>query len=93
MIIVAIAALSLVVLTAVIAVFGDGLPSFPSEAVTYINMFISYLQAGAGIFFSFVRPNVVKTLFGLTVTVSGLISGYKAVMWVMKKIPMFGVSD
>lgn len=93
MIIVAIVALSLVVLTAIVAVFGSGLPSFPSEVMQAFNFILGYIQQGAGIVYAYTYDSVVKAMLGLTLAAVVVYEGYKLVMWVAKKVPMFGVSD
>lgn len=92
MIIVAIIALSLVVITAIAAVF-VGLPTFPSTVTSMMDMFVSILQQGAGVFWAFVLPDVVKAEITFTLAIIVIYEAYKLVMWVMTKIPMFGVSD
>lgn len=92
MIIVAIVALSAVVLLAIAAVL-VGLPSYPAEVSSAMNLFLDYLRQGVGIFYSFVYPAPVKTMLAFTVALIALYEGYKLLMWVVKKIPMFGVSD
>lgn len=92
MIIVAIVALSAVVLLAVASALG-ALPSYPTSVVTYANMFLTYLGQGMGFVWNFVHPAPVKAMLAFTLAVIGVYEGYKLVMWVAKKIPMFGVSD
>lgn len=92
MILVAILALSGVVLLAIASALGT-LPSFPSSVVSMMNTFILYLQSGIGFIYNFVHPAAVKAMLGFTVAIIAVYEGYKIVMWVMKKIPMFGVSD
>lgn len=92
MILLAIIALSGVVLALIAGVLG-GLPAFPSSVTTYMSLFLTYLRAGCGFFWCFVHPAPVKAMLGFTVAVIGVYEAYKVVMWVMKKIPMFGVSD
>ncbi len=92
MIVVAIIALSLVVIGALVAVLG-GLPSYPAQVVEYANMFLGYLRSGMGFVYSFTNATAVKAMLGFTIAVMGLYEGYKLVMWVAKKVPMFGVSD
>lgn len=92
MIIVAIIALSGVVLVALYAAL-VGLPSFPAAAVTAINNILTYFGEGIGFLFYFTNYTVVRTLIYITLTFEGILMGYKFVMWVAKKIPMFGVSD
>lgn len=93
MILVAILALSLVVLTAVLAVFGNGLPAFPSVVTDTYNFMIGYIRQGASIFYTYCYPEVVRPLVTLTLAAVAIYEGYKLVMWVAKKVPMFGVSD
>lgn len=92
MIIVAIVALSGVVLLAIAAALG-AIPSYPTEVVDMMNELLTYLRAGIGFIYNFVHPAPVKAMLAFTVAVIGVYEGYKIVMWVMKKIPMFGVSD
>lgn len=92
MIIIAIIALSGVVLVALYAAL-NGLPSFPSSIMTTVNYMAQYLGTGASFIYSFVYPSVIQALLAITVTVESIVLGYKFVMWIAKKIPMFGVSD
>ena len=92
MIILAIVALSLVVITALAAALGT-LPSYPTAVVTYANLFLSYLRSGLGFLYCFVNPAPVKAMLAFTAAIMAVYEGYKLVMWVVKKIPMFGVSD
>lgn len=92
MIIVAIVALSGVVLLAVYAVF-VGLPDFPPAVTSMIDQMLPYLSSGAKFLMSFVYPDVVVPLVSLLVAFYGVYEAYKFVMWVVKKIPMFGVSE
>lgn len=93
MILVAMVALAGVVLAAIVAVFGSGLPSLPDSVLSLASTFITYLRSGAGLFWSFVHPAPVKAMLGLTLAAYAVYEGYKIVMWVVKKLPMFGVSD
>lgn len=92
MIMVAIVALSGVVLLAIAAAF-NALPSFPTQVLDLMNTFLVYLQSGVGFVMAFVHPGPVKAMLAFTVAIVAVYEGYKLVMWVMEKIPMFGVSD
>lgn len=92
MILVAIIALSGVVLAALYLAL-VGLPAFPAAAVSAINNILVYLGEGVGFLFYFTNYTVVRTLIFITLTFETVLMGYKFVMWVAKKIPMFGVSD
>lgn len=92
MIIVAIVALAGVVIAALVLALG-GLPSYPAAVIDSANLFLQYFRAGIGFMYAFVNPAPVKAMLAFTVAVMGIYEGYKLVMWVVKKIPMFGVSD
>ncbi len=92
MIILAIIALSAVVLTLVFAALG-GIPALPDAVTTYAALAIKYIGDGCSILYQFCYRDVVVGLLAVTLTLTVVYNGYKFVMWVVKKIPMFGVSD
>lgn len=92
MIIVAIIALSGVVLAILYGILAT-LPPMPNEIYSSINYMATYFAQGIKFFYIITYSGVIKALFAITVTVEGIIYGYKIAMWVAKKIPMFGVSD
>lgn len=93
MIVVAIIALSGVVLAAIALVIGNGLPSMPDSILVLSAQIVQIVRSGAGLFWSFVHPAPIKAMLGLTIAAVTLYEGYKLVMWVARKIPMLGVSD
>lgn len=92
MIIVAIVALSGVVLLALYGVL-VGFPSLPASITQYAAILIGYIDSGCQIFYQFVYADVVKALLGFTLAITVIWHAYKFIMWLAKKIPMFGVSD
>lgn len=92
MILVAIIALSGVVLAALYAVL-VGFPSMPDGVVSGVSLIASYIGQGVGFLYNFVYEDVVKAMFAAVLVVEGIILAYKFVMWVVRKLPMFGVSD
>lgn len=92
MVMVAIVALSGVVLAALFAVL-VGLPDFPPAVTSIIDQLTVYLREGTAFLMSFVYGDVVVTLVGLLLAIVAVYEAYKFVMWVVKKLPMFGVSD
>lgn len=92
MILAAIIALSGVVLLVIANMF-RAVPSFPNSVVDMMNAFLNYLTSGIGFLYNFCHPEVVKTMMAFTLAVILIYEGYKLVMWAVKKIPMFGVSD
>lgn len=94
MIIVAIIALAGVVITVLYNVL-SGIPSIPQGGLLMqtLNTMVGYYSAGVGILYSFTYENVVKAMVAITIAFEVILYGYKFVMWIAKKIPMFGVSD
>lgn len=68
------------------------LPKMPSQAMEYINTAFDYISAGAGLLANYVYLDYLLVLFFLLVAVDGGIMVYHFVMWIIKKIPMLGMS-
>lgn len=92
MIIVAIVALSGVVL-ALVWVALSNMPPIPPDLFSTIDTLALYFTQGAKVLMSFVYGDVVVALLGILLAFIGIYEAYKFVMWVMKKIPMLGVSE
>lgn len=92
MIIVAIIALSGVVLALVWAALSN-MPPIPADLFNTLETLVQYTTQGAKLLMSFVYGDVVVALLGILLAFIGIYEGYKFVMWVVKKIPMFGVSE
>lgn len=92
MIIVAIVALSGVVLALVWAALSN-MPPIPPDLFNTLQTLVQYTTQGAKLLMSFVYGDVVVALLGILLAFIAIYEGYKFVMWVVKKIPMFGVSE
>lgn len=92
MIVVAIAALAGVVLAMLAALFVS-LPSFPTSVTSLMDWALVYVRQAAGIFWAFVEPAPCKMMLSFSIALMLVFESYKIVMWVVKKIPMFGVSE
>lgn len=92
MIIVAIIALAGVVLALVWAALSN-MPPIPSDLFNTVQTLVQYTSQGAKLLMSFVYGDVVVALLGILLAFIAIYEGYKFVMWVVKKIPMFGVSE
>lgn len=68
------------------------IPQLPAEVQTYIDMMFNYLVSGASILANYTPLPYLLTLFGIIVAIDIGINVYKFVMWILKKIPMIGVS-
>lgn len=92
MILVAIIALSAVVLAALFAIL-NAMPAIPNTFMTIINQVLPYVLAGVKFVNCFIYPAVVWPLALVCIALHTFWTGYRIVMWIVKKIPMFGVSD
>lgn len=68
------------------------IPKLPPEVSGYIDTAFDYIEAGAGIVANYVPLPYFMTLFGLLLAIDGAIIIYHLVMWILRKIPMAGVS-
>lgn len=72
---------------------GINIPLLPVEVTVYITEFMSYLALGASILSNYAPLGYLLSLFGVVIAVDIGISVYRVVMWVLKKLPMLGISD
>lgn len=68
------------------------IPQMPDEAMNYISQFFDYLTAGAGILANYTPFGYIMILFGVILAVDVGIKLYHFVMWIIRKIPMLGIS-
>lgn len=68
------------------------LPSLPDSVLTFINDIFGYMEVGAGILAVYTPLGLLLTMFGVLLAIDAGIMIYHFVMWVIKKIPMIGVS-
>lgn len=68
------------------------IPSMPTEVMGYIEQFFDYLVAGAGILANYAPLGYLMVLFGVILAVDAGVMVYKFVLWLIKKIPMLGMS-
>ncbi len=68
------------------------IPSLPDDVENYLNYFLDYLNLGLQILANYTPLNYLLTLFGIVVAIEVGLAIYHFVMWVLKKIPMLGIS-
>lgn len=68
------------------------LPKFPPQANEYLTSFFEYLTAGASILANYTPFAYIMVLFGVIIAVDIGIKLYHFIMWILKKIPMLGIS-
>lgn len=92
MILFAIIALSTVVIAVVFSIL-EAMPVIPQTFNTVVTYVMPHVIRGVKFINDFMFPEIVWPLAIVTVTVHGVYKAYRIAMWIMKKIPMFGVSD
>lgn len=68
------------------------IPQMPEQANQYIQQFFDYIEMGAGILANYTPLGYLLTLFGVVIAVDIGIKLYHFVMWILRKIPMLGMS-
>lgn len=68
------------------------IPPMPEEALSYIDTFFSYLTMGAGILANYTPLTYLIVLFAVILAADVGILLYHFVMWVIRKIPLAGIS-
>lgn len=68
------------------------LPDMPSSVSRAMEQMLGYIEAGVGVLSAYTPYSYLVSLFAIVVAVEVGISIYKFVMWVIKKIPMLGMS-
>lgn len=68
------------------------IPALPDDVSTYFSTALSYLKTGIQILSAFTPLSYLLTLFGIVVALEVGLKLYHFVMWVLKKIPMLGIS-
>lgn len=63
----------------------------PEGVETVLVQGIGYLKDGFKILGAYVHLPYLLSLFSFVLTLDLVILGYKAIMWIIKKIPFFGV--
>lgn len=92
MILLAIIALSGVVLALLIGVL-QAMPAIPDTFMTIVTQILPHVVRGIKFVNGFMYPAIVWPLAGVCLALHTFWVGYRIYMWIVKKIPMFGVSD
>lgn len=68
------------------------IPALPDGVMGYIDTAFDYMATGAGILANYTPLGYLLTLFGVLLAVDVAIVLYHLVMWILRKIPMAGIS-
>lgn len=69
------------------------LPNLPESILTGLNNFLDLIFNNLGILGLFVPISTIKIVVPLILIIVNFDKIYKLVIWVLKKIPIFGVKD
>lgn len=92
MIVVAILALAYVVISKLVATFAS-FPTMPTSFLAVVQRYLPYVIRGVKFLNGFTHAEIVMPLVLVCIATHDAYTIYRLVMYVMKKIPMFGVSD
>ena len=67
-------------------------PAVPAELQSIIDTLFHYMSEGMGIFNFFCPLSMIRPALAVLVAVWTVDHGYHVVMWVLRKIPMLGLS-
>lgn len=68
------------------------IPALPNEVLDYFEQFFEYLYMGASILQNYTHFSYLMVLFGVVVAVEIGVLIYHFVMWIIRKIPVAGIS-
>lgn len=68
------------------------IPNLPTQVYEYVQTCFQYMATGAGILANYIPFAYLVSLFAVLLTIDGSIMIYHFVLWIIKKIPMGGMS-
>lgn len=68
------------------------IPALPDDVSDILNTVLEYLNTGVQLLACYTNLKYLLVLFGIIVAVDVGISVYHFVMWILRKIPMLGIS-
>ena len=68
------------------------IPGMPEKVIEFLAQAIDYIGVGINLLSHFVDIKYLLVLFGVVILVDSGFFIYKVVMWVLRKIPMVGIS-
>lgn len=79
-----------VILEWILGVFD--IPDMPPELETVLDTFTGYLTMGIALLQNYTHMDYLLALFAIVVAFDVCVGAYHVIMWVLRKIPMFGIS-
>lgn len=69
------------------------LPNLPSEIIESMNKFLDLIFGSVELLGIFVPVILIKAAVPIVILIINFDKVYKAILWVLKKIPVFGVKE
>lgn len=66
-------------------------PTVAPQVASIIDAIIYYIGQGMDIVWLFVPREITLTLMTLAISIEVIVSGYKFIMWILRKLPMAGI--
>jgi hypothetical protein len=71
---------------------GINIPPLPDDVDVFMSDCLEYMQNGIYILNNYMNLEYILVLFGIILVIDIAIHVYHFVMWILKKIPMLGIS-
>lgn len=71
---------------------GINIPPLPPDVDEFMSDCLEYMQNGIYILNNYMNLEYILVLFGIILVIDVAIHVYHFVMWILKKIPMLGIS-
>lgn len=68
------------------------IPALPASVDDMLWEVWDYLYSGAVILMNYTHWDYLRILFGIVLAIEAAFTIYKLVMWILRKIPMLGIS-
>ncbi len=68
------------------------IPPLPDEFQTVLNTVTGYLTTGIALLQNYTHMQYLLSLLGFIIAFDGCLLIYKGIMWILRKIPMLGMS-
>lgn len=81
------------IVTFLINLIPFNIPSFPNDISSYLTTFQGYITEAIGFVKFFLPWSYVVTLLRILLAIIIALELYKFLMWILRKIPMFGMKD
>lgn len=65
--------------------------TFPASVASVVARFIEIIAEGSKFVSAFFHPSYVGGLLAFVISVAAFMNGYRFIMWILRKIPIFNI--